>query len=358
MTERRPGRRAAAGAAAVLAVVAVVAAVTLVLDGGPSPETPRAAPPPRVTAAVERMTLLERKTVQGTLGYAGRAEVGAAVPGRLTWRPGKGRVIRQGKRLYEADGRIVTLLYGTRPAYRTLKEGDEGKDVRQLEQALAAIGYTGFTVDDDYSYATAAAVRRWQEDRGQKETGEVDPATVWFAPGPVRVDSRKAALGQMLAPGTPVLTLTSLRRVATVPIKVGDHRLVRKGGGVTVALPGGSTVKGKVTAIGSTVKKRTNSTGSKEDTVDVTIDIAASRAARRFDRAPVEVSLVSSRKEDVLAVPVSALIALPGGGYGVTLVGPGGSVRDVKVRTGMFAGGKVEVAGAGLAAGARVEVAR
>ncbi|GAA5051823.1 peptidoglycan hydrolase-like protein with peptidoglycan-binding domain [Thermocatellispora tengchongensis] len=358
MTGSRRGGRPLVWAAAVLAGCGGVAAAVLVTGAGPEPEAPRPAPPGPARATVERTTLTERKTVRGTLGYAGRAEVTAAAPGRLTWRPRAGRVVRQGQRLYQVDGRDVLLLYGEQPAYRRLKAGDEGRDVRQFEKALAALGYTGFTVDDDYTAATAAAVRRWQEDRGLKETGEVDPATVWYAPGPVRVDARKAALGQTLAPGAPVLTLTSPRRVVTVPISIGDHRLVRVGGAVTVTLPGGKTVRGTVASIGSEVKKREGTGGVPEDTIDVTVDIPASRAALRFDRAPVEVSLVGSRRRDVLVVPVSALIALPGGGYGVTLLGPGGAARDIEVKTGMFADGKVEVSAPGLTAGAQVEVAR
>ncbi|MFD0662009.1 peptidoglycan-binding protein [Thermocatellispora tengchongensis] len=256
MTGSRRGGRPLVWAAAVLAGCGGVAAAVLVTGAGPEPEAPRPAPPGPARATVERTTLTERKTVRGTLGYAGRAEVTAAAPGRLTWRPRAGRVVRQGQRLYQVDGRDVLLLYGEQPAYRRLKAGDEGRDVRQFEKALAALGYTGFTVDDDYTAATAAAVRRWQEDRGLKETGEVDPATVWYAPGPVRVDARKAALGQTLAPGAPVLTLTSPRRVVTVPISIGDHRLVRVGGAVTVTLPGGKTVRGTVASIGSEVKKR------------------------------------------------------------------------------------------------------
>jgi hypothetical protein len=60
----------------------------------------------------------------------------------------------------------------------------------------------------------------------------------------------------------------------------------------------------------------------------------------------------------VLAVPVAALLALAGGGYGLEVVEPSGHHVLVPVRTGVVAGGEVEVNGAGIAAGARVVVAQ
>ena len=68
------------------------------------------------------------------------------------------------------------------------------------------------------------------------------------------------------------------------------------------------------------------------------------------------VGLPSEKRENVLSVPVSALIALTAEQFGVELVEDGGSTRKVPVTTGMFAGGRVEVSGEGLAEGQRVVV--
>jgi len=64
---------------------------------------------------------------------------------------------------------------------------------------------------------------------------------------------------------------------------------------------------------------------------------------------------VSDSRKGVLAVPVAALLALREGGYGVAIV-DGDGRRVVKVETGMFADGLVEVTGDGLAEGTKVEV--
>ena len=55
----------------------------------------------------------------------------------------------------------------------------------------------------------------------------------------------------------------------------------------------------------------------------------------------------------MLTVPVAALVALREGGYGVEVV-EGDQPRIVAVKTGLFANGRVEVTGDGLAEGMKV----
>jgi hypothetical protein len=55
----------------------------------------------------------------------------------------------------------------------------------------------------------------------------------------------------------------------------------------------------------------------------------------------------------VLAVPVTALVALQGGGYGLELAG---NRRIVPVEAGLFADGYVEVSGSAIREGTRVVV--
>jgi hypothetical protein len=59
----------------------------------------------------------------------------------------------------------------------------------------------------------------------------------------------------------------------------------------------------------------------------------------------------------VLAVPISALLAKPGGGYAIQIVS-GRNTRLLPVTTGLFddVAGRVQVAGARLTAGMRVQV--
>ena len=87
-------------------------------------------------------------------------------------------------------------------------------------------------------------------------------------------------------------------------------------------------------------------------TIDVTVTVADQQALGTLDAAPVTVSLEADRAENVLTVPVAALVALAEGGYGVQVV-EGSGVRYVAVTTGMFAGGRVEISGDGHRRGHR-----
>jgi hypothetical protein len=64
----------------------------------------------------------------------------------------------------------------------------------------------------------------------------------------------------------------------------------------------------------------------------------------------VEIKVKGETREDVLAVPVTALLALREGGYALQLP----DNRLLPVETGLFAMGMVEITGAGLAEGMAV----
>ena len=193
----RGGRRALAAAG--LAALALAAAA-LALSGGSAGEPAAAGS----TAAgdsgeVERRTLAEQLTVSGTIGYAGEATVLARLSGTVTALPRVGDTVRRGERLYALAGEPVLLMYGAVPAYRELAEGvEDGPDVEQLEENLAALGYEPGTVDEEFSSTTAAAVQAWQEDLGLEETGAVELGRVAFLPGPRRVTAVEATLGEAL----------------------------------------------------------------------------------------------------------------------------------------------------------------
>jgi multidrug efflux pump subunit AcrA (membrane-fusion protein) len=90
----------------------------------------------------------------------------------------------------------------------------------------------------------------------------------------------------------------------------------------------------------------------------VQVKLTDPRAAGTLDQAPVTVYVTTGSARNVLAVPVTALLAQADGGYDVEVVGPGNSRRYVSVTPGLFDdnSGLVQVTGA-LAEGQRVVVA-
>ena len=88
-------------------------------------------------------------------------------------------------------------------------------------------------------------------------------------------------------------------------------------------------------------------------TVTITLDSIPSGAI--FDQAPVNVNITTQKVDNVLAVPVNALLALQGGGYGVDVV-TGRTSHLVGVTTGLYSNTLVQVSGSGITAGMQVEV--
>jgi peptidoglycan hydrolase-like protein with peptidoglycan-binding domain len=358
----------------------ITGAVTVVLGGAvagallswrSAAREPAAKPAlPPATATVIRTTLVDTTTVAGTLGYGDPVPISATGGGTLTWIAPAGSIVKRGEPLFKVDERPVVALYGSVPLYRMLRAGvSGGKDVWQLERNLAAMGYAGLTVDDAYTAATAAAVRAWQADLGLPATGAVEPGQAVFTPGSVRIAEHAARVGDVLGGGASergasVLSYTGTARLVTVELKVADQALAAAGRKVTVKIPGRGAVEGEISQVGTVVTApepgsatpaASASPAASDARIEVMIAIANQDALGSLDAAPVDVDFVSDERKDVLAVPVSALLALAKGGYGVEVV-DGATTRIVAVNTGMFAAGQVEISGEGIAEGVTVGV--
>ncbi|HEV3290320.1 MAG TPA: peptidoglycan-binding protein [Streptosporangiaceae bacterium] len=338
-TRRRRGVLAASLAAA--AVAGAVAAVAV--RGG---QTASAAPaPPRVaTATVVRTNLVSTALTGGTLGYAAARPVLNLVTGIYTWLPRPGALVRAGGVLYRVDDSPVTLMAGAVPAWRPFGIGmTDGPDVRQLQAGLIAGHFADglfTTPTGHYDLATADAVERWQAARGLTVTGWIPLGQVVFLPTAVLVGAMNVAAGEAAATGQRPYQVTTSQRTVTVPVNptlppafAGEH--------VSIILPSQATVPGTISAAGS-----------------AQLTVTPRGATGTGTNVQVQVSLAVQSARDVLAVPVSALLALAGGGYGLEVVGPSGVHRLVGVTAGLFASGQVQVSGAGIAAGTRVVVAQ
>jgi multidrug efflux system membrane fusion protein len=352
---RRRRRRAGRVLVVVVALLALGGAAAMAagvgLSGPASSEQAHSNLPP-ATAKVTRQTLVDTQAESGDLGYGEEATLTGRLTGTVTALPAPGSVVKRGEALYRVDNTPVVLLYGSLPAYRALSPGTQGADVKQFEQNLYELGYRGFTVDEKYNEATATAVKKWQKALGLPQTGTVDLGRVVYAAGQVRIGALKAAVGDALGPDTALLTYTGTTRVVTVELAVSDARLAHTGAAVGLKLPNGKTTTGKITKTQTVIKPAEgNSPATTKLRVFVSVDDESTLAG--LDQATVDVAFTASQRENVLTVPVAALLALAEGGYGVQVV-DGSSTRIVAVQTGLFAGGRVEVTGEGLAEGQTV----
>ncbi|RRR99335.1 peptidoglycan-binding protein [Glycomyces terrestris] len=354
----RAGKAVAGAAIALAAAGAVAAALGVDLRSYFRESEAEATAETPATAEIRQTTLTETVSVAGDLGYGDALDLGCLLNGTITGLPAAGDVLERGDVLYDVDDTPVILMYGALPAYRPLAAGTEGADVEQFEENLAALGYDGFTVDDEYTDATAAAVEEWQDDLGLEETGAVELGRVVFTPAAVRVDTVDVQLGaNAQAAGGAVLTYTGLDKVVTVEVELDYQELVVVGDPVTITLPDGTEATGTVTGSETAVSEDTGQGGDTETTTYLEVTVAADDAAvfDSLDQASVDVGFAGDSAADVLAVPVEALLGLAEGGYGVELV-DGDATEVVAVDTGLFADGYVEISGEGLEAGQSVVV--
>ncbi len=377
------GRRTTVIAGAIVAGLVIAA---FALETGGQSATATGSTGATATAAVVRTTLASQQQVNGTLERVGSYTlVSQQSTGTLTELPAIGTVIARGQALYRLDGQAVRLLYGTQAAWRTLELGDaDGADVLQLKRNLKELGFSAggaLTVNDDFDWATVIAIEEWQRSQGVAQTGVIPLGMVAFMPGAVRVTSQLAVPGSPSQPGTQVLAVSSTDLGVSVPLDPSLRQLVHVGDRVQIQLPEGQTTPGRVSQIGAEATAATarttsassgsastggaqqggdgspsQSSGGPPATVPVMISFDRPGDARGLDQVPVQVTITDTVHRGVLAVPITALLALAGGGYAVA-VDHGPSRTLISVTPGIFNGNLVEVSSSRLQAGMRVEVA-
>jgi HlyD family secretion protein len=366
-------RLAVTGALLGAAVIGSVA--TIAVRGGGAPSAPTGVPH-LSTVTVTRTDLVTTALTGATLGYAPTGPLVNRLAGTYTALPSPSTTIDPGATLYRVDDLPVVLMTGATPAWRAFTLGmTDGPDVFELQANLIALGDARGLLSSAtgrFDAPTAAAVERWQSATANTypADGHVALGQVVFLPGEVRVGALNVSRGQAAAPGDVPYQTTTATRTVTVPVDpslpavtVGEH--------VSIVLPTSVTTPGTITAIGpvplSTGSGAPGSSsngsgggGSQQPQPSAILTVTPDRPTDTGSASgvAVQVSLTTQSATNVLAVPISALLALASGGYGVEVVEPSGRHHLVGVTTGIFTGSEVQVTGAGIDVGTEVVVAQ
>jgi hypothetical protein len=305
------------------------------------------------TAVSVATSKLRRVEELSAAELAPAAEIAAAEADLATARAGFDAAIRSLRRDLAAAGldavaaRVAIAdatvkrdtLRDTRDAL-SARAGDNA-DVEQLAENLTALGYAG---------PLAQQVRAWQRASGLPATGIVALSQLVIAEGPVHVATHAASIGETLVAASAergsILDYSSTTKLVTVPLAVADQGLAAVGRAVTVTLPDDREVAGAISEVGSVVQ---------EGNIEVSVAIADQAALAGLEVASVDVEFTSDSRDDVLSVPIAALLARPDGGFAVELIDDGSSTL-LPIDTGLFAAGRVEVSGDGIAEGLSVSV--
>lgn len=371
-----------------------------------------AAPTPSlITVSVAQQQLSSDVIVRGVVRYGGVQQV-SLVPSTLkssadilTVPPAAGATLTEGKSAMSISGRPVFVLQGSTPVYRDLTPGSTGDDLRQLQLALARLGFDPGTTDGTYGPQTGAAVARFYTAAGfapfgptqsQRKTLRSDQAAVSQAK--LAVLKANAALAKAAPQSRPLLrneaalaqndlsnaqaTLADLSskigtsvpsdeviffpllplRVESVKLKGGD----KVSGGVmkistprlaidsSLALNDATLVRAGLPAqieesnlgIRVTGKVTQVAPGPGTNGVDpqhVYLEVLPDQAPAQLVGASVKVTIpVKSTNGKVLVVPASAVF-LGGDGKSRVQLDSHGTPVPVLVQPGLSAGGLVEI---------------
>ena len=148
-------------------------------------------------------------------------------------------------------------------------------------------------------------------------------------------------------------TAKSLQNIET-SIDVADKDLIDIGTPVKIELPDESIISGKVTEIGRTAVIPSNNQNT-DPYLEVSIQVDNNVNLPEWTGANVVVSITRELAEDVLAAPVTSLMALLGGGYALEIYKDIGT-EPVPVTVGVYSDGWIEIKDTELLDGTRVVV--
>jgi len=177
------------------------------------------------------------------------------------------------------------------------------------------------------------------------------PTNALASETPIIVGSYITSEGSAVAANSQMYNISSTGVEVVFQIDASDQDIVSVGDSVEVELPSEDRIKATVSYVDPVVTQ-----GQNGDFIEVKLDISSTEDVKVYDQAPVDVFVTSEVSQDVLYVPVNALIALAEGGYALEIyngeseVGvfegvSGVDTTYVGIEIGVFTDGFVEVSG-------------
>ena len=265
-------------------------------------------------------------------------------------------------------------MYGEQPAWRTFETGmAEGLDVFQLEQNLVALGYDeteSIAIDHEFDEHTSTAIENMQSVLRLPITGKLEFREVLFIPGNsvVQYSEFHTEIGTSIVPTNPVLSLITIEKVISKPgavdvtrslqkvntsIEVVNKDLVDLDLVVSIELPDENVISGTISDIGDIAVIPQGNQG--EPYLEIVVSLEDTESYPEWTGASVTVSVTKKLASNVLAAPVTSLLAILGGGYAIEVI-ENGSSKLVPVSVGLYADGWVEINGEGINVGTEVVV--
>ena len=177
------------------------------------------------------------------------------------------------------------------------------------------------------------------------------PTNAYASESPIIIGSYISDIGSAVSLNSQLYNISSIGIEVVFQVDASDQETVSLGDSVEIELPTDERVPTKITFIDQVVTQT-----QAGEFIEVILEVLNPNEIEAYDQAPVKVFVTTEVSENVLFVPVNALLALAEGGYalevyegeteGGTFQGESGvDTSYVAVEIGVFTDGFVEVKG-------------
>ncbi|MBU2601659.1 MAG: HlyD family efflux transporter periplasmic adaptor subunit [Actinobacteria bacterium] len=269
------------------------------------------------TIVVAKGDVQEIVSGSGTIEPASTTTVRVARAGVITSvSVTEGAAITNGAELFRVDGTPVFALVTPTPFYRTLASGDDGDDVRVLQELMRDLDYYSGTIDSDYGGASQEAVRDFLEDRDLERTHRVGPETFQSVGsaelGAPVVASLLIGVGDSVQPGAGALVtrpdgvlqaVVNINEIDIPRIEVGQKAVI-----TLDALPD-QEFTGEVTEVSTGLV----SSGAAGATGGGTANVVTFPVTVRLDAPSAQIKAGMSADAQIVLTTVTGVLAVPTG---------------------------------------------
>ena len=238
-------------------------------------------------------------------------------------------------------------------ALKSYNEGIDAAEALAIENAQKAYddALKSYNEGIDQESELAKAKEELEELKLSAKSETFSPTNAYASDSPIIIGSYINDTGSAVSLNSQLYNISSIGIEVVFQVDASDQETVSVGDSVEIELPTDERVPTQITFIDQVVTQT-----QAGEFIEVTLEVLNPEEIEAYDQAPVKVFVTTEISENVLYVPVNALLALAEGGYALEVYSGGTEVGTfegesgvdtsyVAVEIGVFTDGFVEVKG-------------
>jgi len=238
-------------------------------------------------------------------------------------------------------------------ALKSYNEGVDAAEALAIENAQKAYddALKSYNEGVDQESELTKAKEELEELKLSAKSETFSPTNAYASDSPIIIGSYINDTGSAVSLNSQLYNISSIGIEVVFQVDASDQETVSVGDRVEIELPTDERVPTQITFIDQVVTQT-----QAGEFIEVTLEVLNPEEIEAYDQAPVKVFVTTEISENVLYVPVNALLALAEGGYALEVYSDGIEVGTfegesgvdtsyVAVEIGVFTDGFVEVKG-------------